>query len=81
MTLLLDDASLPTDEEGLQAQMAELDRRLAENQGRVQELMRAEDPAAGVFHAEAIHEAKQLAMMLRYQKELRQVRLNALRLQ
>lgn len=78
MTSLLDDASLPTDREGLEADIKEIDKRLAENQAKIQALMDAEDPASGVFHAADIHEAKQLSMMLRYQKDLRTVRLNAL---
>jgi hypothetical protein len=75
MTLPLDDASLPTDEAGLRAEIAELDRHLAENQARVRELMDQEDPDRGIFNAAAIHEAKQMGMMLRYQKELRQARI------
>ena len=79
MTTLLDDASLPADREGLEADIREIDKPLQESHQHIQALLRDEDPAAGVFHASAIHEAKQTAMMLRYQKKLRQVRLNALR--
>lgn len=75
---LLDDASLPTDRHGLEAQVAEIDKKLEANQETIRALMAAEDPLKGVFHAAEIHEAKQLGMMLRYQKELRQVRLRAL---
>lgn len=78
MVKLLDDASLPTDRNGLEAEIAEIDRRLQENQAGIQSLINAEDVAAQVFHASEIHEAKQLSMLLRYQRDLRTVRLNAL---
>lgn len=77
MANLLDDASLPTDREGLLAQIEEIERRLAENQETIKRLMEAENPGKGIFHASEIHEAKQLSMMLRYQKDIRTVRLNA----
>ncbi len=80
MTSLLDDASLPTDEPGLTAELAELETRLALCQDEIRRLMGAEDPVAGVFHSAAIHEAKQLLMMLRYQKDLRVARRNQLRI-
>lgn len=78
MTELLDDESLPTDREGLEAQIAEIDRRLDGNQEKIRELLAAEDPARGIFHAAEIHQCKQRSMMLRYQKDIRTVRLNAL---
>ena len=73
---LLDDASLPTDRKGLEAELAELEKRLLSNREKVKNLVASEDPLKGIFHAAAIHEAKQEGMMLRYQKELREVRLN-----
>ncbi len=76
----LDDASLPTDATGLTAELAELETRLSACRAEIQQLMKAEDPAGGVFHSGAIHQAKQLLMMLQYQKDLRTVRLNRLRL-
>ena len=79
MPSLLDDASLPTDPQGLADQLAEVEKRMQACQAEIQRLMRAEDPGAGVFHAAAIHQAKQLLMMLRYQKDLRSARLNQLR--
>ena len=75
MSGLLDDASLPTDPEGLREQLLMLEERLAACEADIKALMSQEDPAAGLEHAAAIHEAKQLKMMLRYQKDLRQVRL------
>lgn len=81
MTSLLDDASLPTDAPGLTAELADLESRLSFCRAEIQRLMDAEDPAAGVFHSAAIHEAKQLLMMLRYQKDLRAARLNRLRVE
>lgn len=79
MPNLLDDASLPTDASGLLADLADLENRLSACQDEIQRLMAAEDPARGIVHSGPIHEAKQLLMMLRYQKELRVVRLNRLR--
>lgn len=80
MTNPLDDASLPTDAPGLTADLAELETRLTACRAEIQRLMDAENPAAGICHSAAIHEAKQLLMMLRYQKDLRAARLNRLRL-
>ena len=77
---LLDDASLPTDAPGLTTELAELETRLTACRAEIQRLMKAEDPAGGVFHSGAIHQAKQLLMMLHYQKDLRTARLNRLRL-
>ena len=78
MAELLDDASLPTDRDGLEAQIADIDRRLRENLESIRTLMAAEKPGEGIFLASEIHEAKQLSMLLRYQKDVRTVRLNAL---
>ena len=78
MAELLDDALLPTDRDGLEAQIADIDRRLQENLESIRALMAAEKPGEGVFLASEIHEAKQLSMLLRYQKDVRTVRLNAL---
>ena len=78
MTSLLDDASLPTDVPGLTAELLELETRMANCRREIQRLMDAEDPASGVFHSAAIHEAKQVLMMLRYQKDLRVARINRL---
>ena len=79
MPSLLDDASLPTDAPGLQAELAVLESSLSACQAKIQGLMAAEDPIKGIFHASAIHEAKQMLMMLRYQKDLRLARLGQLR--
>ena len=76
MTHLLDDASLPTDPAGLQAEIAEVDARIAACESEIRSLMQREDPAAGCFLAAEIHEKKQLRMMLRYQRDLRTARLN-----
>lgn len=75
---LLDDASLPTDRPGLEAQLAEIENKLEMNLETIRGLMASEDPRKGIFYAAEIHEAKQLGMMLRYQKELRRARLCAL---
>ncbi len=76
MTRLLDDASLPTDRETLLAEIAEAEQLQKECLARVRELMAQEDATKGVFFAGEIHSAKQRAMMLRYQKDLRVARLN-----
>jgi hypothetical protein len=75
-TDLLDDASLPTDIPALKAEIAVLERKMQDCAVRIKDLMGGEDPTAGIFYASAIHEAKQLLMMLRYQKELRVARVN-----
>ncbi len=77
---LLDDASLPADQTGLEQEIQEVERRQAECRRRMQALLAEEDLQRGVFHAAAIHEEKQLNMMLQYQKDLRVARLNQLRL-
>lgn len=76
MTHLLDDALLPTDPDGLRAEITELDTRLAACDAEVRLLMQQEDPATGRWCAAEIHEKKQLRMMLRYQRDLRTARLN-----
>lgn len=81
MTNLLDDASLPTDAPALEAELAELEERLQACQNDIRQLMAAEDPARGIWHATSIHEAKQTIMMLRYQREVRATRLRLLRLE
>lgn len=79
MADLLDDASLPTDPDGLEAEIVEAERRMAACRDEIKSLMAAEKPAEGLFHAEAIHALKQQLMMLRYQKDLRAARLGRLR--
>ena len=78
MPQLLDDASLPTDASGLQEQIAILEERLQACTKKITQLMAAEDHAAGHDNAAAIHEAKQMLMMLRYQHTVRQNRLRLL---
>ena len=78
MPQLLDDASLPTDASGLQEQLAILQERLQACTEKIRRLMAEEDHAAGRDNAAAIHEAKQMLMMLRYQHTVRQNRLRLL---
>lgn len=78
MADLLDDASLPTDPAGLEAEIAEAERRMTACRDEIKRLMAAEKPTEGLFHAEAIHSLKQQLMMLRYQKDLRAARLGRL---
>ena len=75
---LLDDASLPTDAAGLTAEIARIEQQQSECAARIRELMAAEDPQKGVHSAKDIHEAKQLKMMLQYQKDLRVARMRQL---
>ncbi len=79
MTKPLDDASLPTDKDALKAEIVEVERRLKDCLDHIKALADDEDPARGVFHAAAIHEAKQLRMMLQYQKDVRVARLNRMK--
>lgn len=81
MTDLLDDASLPNDVPGLEAEIAVAEKAMAVCREKIKSLIAAEDPAAGLFHAKAIHELKQRLMMLRYQKDLRAARLGRLRME
>ena len=78
MVKLLEDASLPADKVTVEAKIDEIDKYLQENHTKIQTLMDAEDPSKQIFHAVEIHEAKQMNMLLRYQRDLRTVRLNAL---
>jgi len=80
MPHLLDDASLPTDIPGLEAEIADAEDRMEACRKKIKALMDAERPAEGLFFAEEIHELKQRQMMLRYQKDLRVARANRLRL-
>ena len=80
MTSLLDDASLPTDIEGLEAQITDVRQRQEQCLARIRELMDAEDPARGIYHAAAIHEERQLKMMLKYQHDVRVAKRNRLRM-
>ena len=79
MQELLDDASLPTDPDGLRAQLLILEERLQRCEQDIKDLMADENHEQGHTNAAAIHEAKQIKMMLRYQKDLRTVRLNQLK--
>ena len=78
MPELLDDASLPGDAAGLREQLQILEERLEACENNIRQLMAEEDPDFGRDHAASIHQAKQLKMMLHYQKHLRRARLNQL---
>ncbi len=70
--------SLPTTSIELEEQMQLLDEAQALCRARVRELMAAEDLAAGICHAAAIHEYTQCRNMLETHKEYRRVRINRL---
>ena len=75
---LLDDTALPGDAPALKLQIADVEARQQACLAHIRALVASEDPAKGIFHAAAIHEAKQRKMMLQYQKDLRIARLNRL---
>lgn len=81
VTKLLDDASLPNDGPGLEAEIAEAEQRMAACRQEIVKLMAEEEADADLSHAGAIHELKQRLMMLRYQKDLRLARLGRLSLE
>lgn len=63
----------------LETRQRDLDAALEASRERIRSLMAQEDPSAGIFHAEAIHTAKQEHMQLRYMKDLCAARLARLR--
>ncbi len=77
---LLDDASLPSNIEGLEEELLEVKHRQQLCQSLISDLMNKEDHTKGVFFAKEIHEARQLKMMLQYQHDLRTAKANRLRL-
>ncbi len=59
----------------LEAEIATIDAALNELDISLRQLMAAEDPAAGRFHAQEIHDLRQRRLMLETRKELRKVRI------
>lgn len=59
--------------------MAALDKDMAELQAHIKQLMADENPGRGIFHASAIHEAKQRYMAMRYKHDFCAARLSRLR--
>lgn len=74
----LDDASLPTDLEGLRAELAIVEAEQAALAIELRRLMDAEDPANGIFHAKEINQLRQNKTMLEFQRQLRAARINRL---
>lgn len=74
-----DPDAIPADIPGLEKHLADVELLLSNAQNSIRELMAREDPARGIFHAEAIHEAKQRHMQLRYVKDFCAARLARLR--
>ena len=67
-------------------QIAETEKEIAEFQAQrdaamavLKKLMESEDPAAGVFHAAEIHEARQEKLRLEFEIQFRKGRLSRLR--
>lgn len=73
-----DDASLPTDREGLSAQLVLIEVEQAALAAELRRLMDAEDPAQGLFHAKEINQLRHNKIMLEFQRRLRVARLNRL---
>ena len=71
-------AEIPGDIPGLEKAVGSVGGGVAAKRGAIRALLRSEDPAAGVFHAAAIHEAKQEHMALRYRRDFCQARLRRL---
>ncbi len=64
----------------LETEIAIIDVMLDENDAALRTLLAAEDPSAGVFYAQDIHELRQKKLMLMTRRELRQVRIRRLAL-
>ena len=74
----LDDASLPSDREGLTAELALVEAEQAALVIELRRLMDAEDPGQGIFHAKEINDLRQKKVMLEFQRQLRAARINRL---
>ena len=70
-------ADMPEDQPGLTARIRELEAAITSCNAHVYSLMAQESPAEGVFHAAAIHTAKQMHMQLHYLKDVCIARLKA----
>ncbi len=55
-----------------------IDNLLDENDAALRTLLATEDPAAGIFYAQDIHELRQKKLVLLTRKELRQVHIRRL---
>ncbi|MFI3271711.1 MAG: hypothetical protein R3Y11_06375 [Pseudomonadota bacterium] len=76
---LLGDEALTDDIPTLQRQIVILEQAIADCDTRVRTLTLAENPAAGIFFAHEIHEARQNKLAYGVSKELRRVRINRLK--
>lgn len=74
----LDDASLPTDRAGLNAELSIVEAELADLVAELRGLMNAENPAQGIFHAREINQLRQNKIKLEFQRQLRVARINRL---
>ncbi|WP_152512812.1 hypothetical protein [Desulfovibrio sp. X2] len=63
----------------LEAEIADFERDAAACEAEARRLLAEEDPAAGIFHARAIHEARLAKMRLFTEAQFRRVRVNRLR--
>ena len=71
--------SLPTDQTGLARCLAAFEEELKACEQNIQNLLKQEDPAKGLFLPKEIHRAKQQKMVARYNCDLCRVRLNKIR--
>lgn len=69
---------MPQTKPELEAEIAIIDRELDETDAALRTLLAAEDPAAGIFYAQDIHNLRQKKLMLMTRRELRQVRIRRL---
>lgn len=78
MKNLSDDASLPEVIPELEAEIATIDAALDDLDISLRQLLAAENPEAGRFHAQEIHVLRQRKLMLETRRELRRVRIRRL---
>ena len=65
--------------EAIRREIEEYKARQAEVQARIRALQAEEDPTAGVFKAEEIHETKQEKLRLDFEIQYRNAKINRLR--
>ena len=77
----IEETKLPETMPELEVMITELEARLAACDQEQKDLMAAEDPANGVFHAAEIHANRQQKNQLEATRQFAQVRLNRLRME
>ncbi len=69
---------MPQTKKELEAEIAQIEIMLEENDAALRTLLTAEDPQSGVFYAQDIHNLRQKKMVLLTRKQLREVRIKRL---